>query len=232
MMECRSEMSTSVSTFSSKSFCFVTISDSPMTHNLSGQSKKVGCGFPHCFRETNYQYLSESRVTLYMGHRRYITMKHQFGSMKDQFNGNTKNSHPPPHLICNEVYEMVKDVYVVPGKQKRTDKNTEEDDMWKKQSIFWELPYWKDINISHSIDVMYVDNNVCKSLLRTLLNMNRKTRDHGHAGADLKKMGIRPELWLDDPVKGTELPTSCITLSKHEKEFCGFLKNVKIPSSY
>jgi hypothetical protein len=29
-----------------------------------------------------------------------------------------------------------------------------------------------------------------------------------------------------------ELPTSCITLSKHEKEFYGFLKNVKIPSGY
>jgi hypothetical protein len=46
-------------------------------------------------------------------------------------------------------------------------------------------------------------------------------------------MGIRPELWLDDSVKGTQLPTSCITLSKHEKkEFCGFLKNVKVPSGY
>jgi hypothetical protein len=42
---------------------------------------------------------------------------------------------------------------------------------------------------------------------------------------------IRPELWLDDLVKGTELPTSCITLLKLEKEkFCGFLKNVKVPS--
>jgi hypothetical protein len=40
-------------------------------------------------------------------------------------------------------------------------------------------------------------------------------------------MGIRPELWIDDSVKGKELPTSCITVSKHEKkEFCGFLKNV------
>jgi hypothetical protein len=45
-------------------------------------------------------------------------------------------------------------------------------------------------------------------------------------------MGIRPELWLDDSVKGTELPTSCITLLRHKKEFCGFLKNVKVPSSY
>jgi hypothetical protein len=43
-------------------------------------------------------------------------------------------------------------------------------------------------------------------------------------------MRIRPELWLNGPVKGTELPTSCITLSKHEKEFCEFLQNVKVPS--
>jgi hypothetical protein len=72
-----------------------------------------------------------------------------------------------------------------------------------------------------------------KSLVGTSLNTNGKTRDHGHTCADLKKMGIRQELWLDDFVKGTELPTSCITLSKNEnKELCGFLKNVKVPSSY
>jgi hypothetical protein len=42
-----------------------------------------------------------------------------------------------------------------------------------------------------------------------------------------------PELWLDDSVKGMKLPTSCITLSKHEKkEFCGFLKKVKVPSRF
>jgi hypothetical protein len=56
-------------------------------------------------------------------------MKHQFWSMKGQFNGNIQKRHPAPHITCHEVYEMVKDVH---GKQKRTDKNTEEDDMWKK----------------------------------------------------------------------------------------------------
>jgi hypothetical protein len=101
-----------MSTFSSKSFYFVTVSDSPVTHNLSGQSKKVGCGCPHCFRETDSSYLSEPRKTLYKGYRRYIPMKHQFGSMKDQFNGNTENIRPPPHLIHHEVYEMVKVVHV------------------------------------------------------------------------------------------------------------------------
>jgi hypothetical protein len=68
-------------------------------------------------------------------------MKHQFQSMKDQFNGNIERSHPPPHLTDHEVYEMVKDVDVVLGKWKRTGKKIEENDMWKKQSIFWELQY-------------------------------------------------------------------------------------------
>jgi hypothetical protein len=75
--------------------------------------------------------------------------------MKDQFNGNTEKRHPPPHLTCHEVYEMVKDVHVVLGKRKRTSKNAEEGGMWKK-SIFWEPPYWKDLDICHSIDVMHI----------------------------------------------------------------------------
>jgi hypothetical protein len=219
--------------FGLKAILFMTVSDSPVAYNLSEQSKKVDCGCPHCFREINSQYLSESRKIVCMGYRRYIPMKHQFQSMKDQFNGNTKKRHHPLHLICHEVYEMVKDVHVVLGKRKRTGKKTEDNDMWKEQTIFWELPYWKDIDIRQLIDVMHIEKNVCENLLGTLLNMNEKTRDHGHARADLKKMGTRPELWLDDSVKGTKLPTSCITLSKHEKkEFCGVLENVKVSSDY
>jgi hypothetical protein len=99
--------------------------------------------------------------------------------------------------------------------------------------FFGELPYQKDLNVHHSNDVIHVKKNVCENLLETLLNTDRKIRDHGHAWADLKKMGIRPVLWLDDLVKGMELPTSCIGLSKHnKKEFCWFSKNVKVPSGY
>jgi hypothetical protein len=122
--------------FGLKAILFVTVSDSPATHNFSGQSKKVGCGCPHCLREIDLQYLSESRKIVYMGHRRYIPMKHPFRSMKDKFNGNNEKRRPPPHLTGHEVYEMVKDDHVVLGKQKRTGKNTDEDDKWKKQSIF------------------------------------------------------------------------------------------------
>jgi hypothetical protein len=104
----------------------VTVSVSSMSRNLSGQSKKVGCDCPHCYRETNSQYLSVSQKILYMGHRRYIPM---FWNIKDQFNGNTKKRRLPPYLTGHEVYEMVKDVHVVLGKGKMTGKNTKEDDI-------------------------------------------------------------------------------------------------------
>jgi hypothetical protein len=75
--------------------------------------------------------------------------------------------------------------------------------MWQKQSIFWKLPYWKNLDVCHSIDVMHVEKNMCESLLGTLFNTDEKTRDHGHARDDPKKMGIMSELWLDNSVKGT-----------------------------
>jgi hypothetical protein len=114
--------------FGLKAILFMTVSDSPVAHNLSGQSKKVSCGCPRCFREIDSRYLSDSRKIVYMGHRCYILITHLFLSMKDQFNGNTEKRCPPPHLTGYEVYEMVKDVHVVLGKHKSTGNNTEEDD--------------------------------------------------------------------------------------------------------
>jgi hypothetical protein len=101
--------------------------------------------------------------------------------MKSKFNGNTEKSRPPPHLTGHEVYEMIKDIHVVLSKWKRTIKNIGEDDMWKKQSIFWKLSYWKDLAVRHSIDVMHIEKNVYESLLGKLLNTDGKTRDHDHA---------------------------------------------------
>ena len=57
------------------------------------------------------------------------------------------------------------------GKQKRSAKAKSADKKrWKKMSILWELPYWKDIAVRHSIDLMHVKKNVCGSLLGILMN--------------------------------------------------------------
>jgi hypothetical protein len=40
-----------------------------------------------------------------------------------------------------------------------------------KEAInFLELPYWKDLDVCHSIDVIHVEKNVCENPLGTLLN--------------------------------------------------------------
>jgi hypothetical protein len=54
--------------FQLKAILFVSVGDSPAARNLSGQSKKVGCRCPQCFRETDSQYLSESRKIVHMRH--------------------------------------------------------------------------------------------------------------------------------------------------------------------
>jgi hypothetical protein len=47
--------------FQLEAISFVTVSDSPVAHILLGQNKKVYCECPHCFREMDCQYLSESQ---------------------------------------------------------------------------------------------------------------------------------------------------------------------------
>jgi hypothetical protein len=87
------------------------------------------------FQRNRLSVLEQVKKIVYVGHRCYIPMKHQFQNMKDQFNGKIER-HPSLHLTGHEVYEMVNDVHVVLGKRKMTGKNIKEDDMWKKQPIF------------------------------------------------------------------------------------------------
>jgi hypothetical protein len=59
--------------------------------------------------------------------------------------------------------------------------------MWKKKSIFWELEYWKDLEVRSSIDVMHVTKNVCVNLLG-FLGMYGKTKDTPETWEDQQRM--------------------------------------------
>ena len=59
-------------------------------------------------------------------------------------------------------------------------------------SILWELPYWKDIAVCHSIDLTHMKKNVYGSLIGTLTNNKWKTKDHAKARADLEELDRRP----------------------------------------
>jgi len=90
--------------------------------------------------------------------------------------------------------------------------------IWKKKSIFFDLPYCSRLEVRHFIDVIHVEKNVCDSLIGTLLNINEKTKDDLNARLDFIEMNIRDELTPIEMGKHTYLPSACYTMSKDEKK--------------
>jgi hypothetical protein len=86
---------------------------------------------------------------------------------------------------------MVKNIEVVFGKgtvkgQKRNKILTLTDIPFNKQLIFFKyLSYWKDIQTCHSIDLMHVTKNLFDSIIGTLLDMPRKSKDGLKSRTDL-----------------------------------------------
>ena len=222
--------------FNLRGMLFCTVNDLPAHRCLSGQCKgDKDC--VQCLDDTETLWLNNSKKQVYLRHRRFLLTSHAYRKMKEQFDGTKETASAPRHFSGEYVYNQVKDINVtfgkkskVIGKRKHTTEG-EEKKRWKKKSILWELPYWKDLDVRHSIDAMHLKKNVCESLLGTLMNNKNKTKDHEKAQADLEDLDIRPELRPNDG--GMQLPTSCITLSKEEKkELCDFFRSVKVPTGY
>ena len=59
------------------------------------------------------------------------------------------------------------------GKKKVSQDNSKDNVSccWKKKSIFFDLEYWRYLHVLHKLDVMYVEKNVCKSIIVTLLKI-------------------------------------------------------------
>ena len=89
--------------------------------------------------------------------------------------------------------------------------------IWKKRSIFFDLPYYSDLDIRHCIDVMHVEKNVCDNVIRTLLNIQGKTKDGLNTCQDLAEMGIRSQLHLRSDGKKIYLPQLVILCPKRRR---------------
>jgi hypothetical protein len=91
---------------------------------------------------------------------------------------------------------------------------------FKKQLIFFKyLPYWMDLQTCHNIDFIHVTKNVFDSIIRTLFDMPRKTKDGLKSRTDLVLFELRPEL---DPILRPNgkhfLPRASYTLTVEEKK--------------
>ncbi|XP_039845666.1 uncharacterized protein LOC120705427, partial [Panicum virgatum] len=132
--------------FNLRALLFVTINDWPALSNLSGHSNKGYKACTHCLDDTDNIWLTHCKKVVYMGHRRFLPIRHAVRKKGKHFKGQADHRTKPMHRSGKDVFNMVKDLEVVFGKGSGSQPVPNENGMapmWKKKSIFWELPYWE-----------------------------------------------------------------------------------------
>jgi hypothetical protein len=120
--------------------------------------------------------------------------------MKRYFDNTVEKDSAPKWYTRKLLFEMVKNIQVVFGKetvkrQKRKKTPILTDMSFKKQPIFFKyLPYWKDLETCHGIDLLHITKNVFDNIIGTLLDMTRKMKDGLKSHNDLVQFSLRPEL--------------------------------------
>ncbi|XP_074337958.1 uncharacterized protein LOC141675137 [Apium graveolens] len=214
-----------------KAMLFGTISDFPAYANLSGYSVKGYYACPICSDGTDHIRLKNCKKCVYMGHRRWLAPNHRYRNMPLAFNGEVEERRAPPIPSGGDVFKKVENLIIRFGKEFAKDIPTRG---WKKRSIFFELSYWKDLYVTHFIDLMHVQKNVFDSLVGTLLGVKGKTKDGLNARMDMMEMGIRNELGpVEKPGKKPYLPAAAHTLSRDEKRvLLQTFHSIKVPEGY
>ncbi|XP_074377749.1 uncharacterized protein LOC141719270 [Apium graveolens] len=187
--------------FNFRAMIFCTISDFPGYGNLSGYTIKGAKACPIYEDATIDLRLKNCKKNVYMGHRTFLPLTHPYRKRKNDFDGTIETRVARFPLTGKEVFERVKYIDVVLGKlYKKPTPNS----IWKKRSIFWDLPYWEHLQVRHCLDFMHIEKNVCESIIGTLLNIPGKTKD-----------GIKARLDLKEKIS-----------------FCECLSSIKVPSGY
>ena len=172
-----------------------------------------------------------------MGHRRWLPEDHPFRYDAVGFDENVEHGCAPEPLSGSAVLAELEGTTFTYGKGETQLMDIDEKDeqqIWKKRSIFFDFPYWEFNTLRHNLDVMHIEKNVCDNLLGTLLNLEGKSKDNLKARKDLQVMKIRPELYpILLPNGKYELPSAPYTLSSEEKtRLLSVLKHIRVPDGY
>ena len=125
---------------------------------------------------------------MYTRHRRFLKPYHLYRKLKKAFNGSQEHETMLIPLTGDQVFQRVQHLNSIFGKTQKKEKS--KTCIWKKRSIFFDLPYWSDLDIRHCIDVMHVEKNVCDSVIGTLLHIQGKMKYGLNTHQHLAEMGI------------------------------------------
>ena len=110
--------------------------------------------------------------------------------MKKAFNRTSKIDNASNPLLGHQAFDRLKNIIPMYGKTQKKDGS--HNNIWKKKSIFFDLPYRCDLHVRHFLDVMHVEKNVCDSLVGTLqITLKKK---HNRVIATLTLSGNIPQM--------------------------------------
>ncbi|WZY99752.1 hypothetical protein YC2023_072081 [Brassica napus] len=202
-------------------------------------------------KDTPNRWLKFSRKYVYLGNRKRLSPGHHYRRRKGWFDNTVEKGTANRIQTGAEIFATLKNFRNDFGrslakKKKRKRNVVSEDEVaedeendetsdqwrWKKRSIFFDLPYWKDLPVRHNIDVMHVEKNLSDALLSTLMQ-SAKSKDGLKARQDLEDIGIRKNLHTQVRGKRFYLPPATYWLSKEEKKiFCQRLSAFRGPDGY
>nr|XP_025617017.1 uncharacterized protein LOC112709341 [Arachis hypogaea] len=207
---------------------FWTISDFPGLDNMSGWNTHTNLACPSCNFDTVFRRLKFGMKYCFMGHHRWLPDDHEYRHNKHSFDGHTELRGPPPTLSGRRFLSQIE------SSRKRPQDAVNDGNIplqWKKRSIFWDLPYWKDNLVRYCLDMMHIEKNVCDNVLFTILDDKQRTKDNLQARKDLQLMGIREQ--LHPYPNSSKYPASCFRMKNVDKDiFLGVLKSVSFLDGY
>ncbi|KAL6222914.1 hypothetical protein ACLB2K_006304 [Fragaria x ananassa] len=126
-------------------------------------------------------------------------MSHKYRMFKKPFDCNIELDQPPIPMTGLQCLDSLHGLEFKYGKQpmktvlkrkrgKGGKKKRKYSSPWKKKSILFDLPYWKDLLLRHNLDVMHIEKNVTESVIGTLLGMDGKDKDFLNARLDCKNL--------------------------------------------
>jgi hypothetical protein len=160
-----------------------TINDFPAYGMLSGWSTHGKLACLYCM-ENNKAFTLENRgkASFFDCHRGFLPLNHRYRkNIKDFFVGRVEKDVASSRLSGEELHHVVSEYGDIvfglqSGKQKFPGFGLTHN--WVKQSIFWDLPYWKTNLLRHNLDVMHIEKNMFENIFNTVMDVKRKTKDN------------------------------------------------------
>ena len=215
-----------------------TINDYPAYGMLSGWSTcdRLACAV---FMENTKSFrLHHGRKNTWFDcHRQFLPAEHAFRRNKNSFYKNRiERTLPPIRLNGEQLWERVSPIpkiYQLPVNYGQFPSYGRTHN-WTKQSIFWELPYWKTLLVRHNLDVMHIEKNVFDNVFHTVMDNKEKTKDNTKARLDLPLYCKRQELELVQVQNGKfAKPKAKYTFSAEQKKaICEWVSKLKMPDGY